>query len=206
MRLALIILASCAPMPYVAPAPRSHDQQLAADVMVNSSCGLTWDIGPSATYDRIATGVLINDRTVLTALHAVTCPAIPHVWVTFGDGSSSQVAVTAEDGDRDMAVLSSRVGNFEAGIAPPVLGPVPRVGAEVCALGRCGRVTGINEEAIYGAKGDILHSVAMMPGNSGSGLYDAEGRLVGINTMSITCEHGGDWTNCGGQASPVWKQ
>lgn len=208
------IIAACVHLPYVAPKTRSNAQQRGAEVVFRTACvqsdpfasgdpGSTRSPNPDMDYGSgTATGVVIDERHILTAYHSVRCPLIPRVGVTLSDGRYFSAVVISEDADRDLATLeSASAENFNLGIAPPIRGPRPAVGDEVCTARQCGLVTGFNTEAIYGKRGDVKHSINLRPGDSGSGLYDASGRLIGVNTMALVCTEGTKTVPCGGQAT-----
>ena len=65
-----------------------------------------------------------------------------------------------------------------------MVGERPAIGAEVCLVPvvpargpQCGKV-----DSFDSIPGDVFHQATTKPGNSGSGVYDADGRLVGIVT------------------------
>ncbi len=107
--------------------------------------------------------------------------------------------VLAIDRDRDLAALS-----IEAeGLAPIALGDSTRLepGQFVMALGHPWGVRGVATAGIVmGGGGEYLRvsfardlvavNLLLRPGNSGGPLVDAEGRLVGINTMMTGSDTG----------------
>ncbi len=138
---------------------------------------------PDGTY--LATGALLNDSEVLTARHATQCAndVEPFAWVGMVQGSDKQVKLRREmmayGPNGDVARLVGAAGSFEAG-PTPVVGDQPRKGDQVCwrhawpSLGKtCGAVISLGNGLIY------IDEPAVQ-GNSGSAVYDAGGRVVGV--------------------------
>ena len=153
----------------------------------------------------IGSGVALPDSRVLTAAHVVNAC-----------GSRGMIAILATQGETSLLVQVEaiapradvvRLEPTELGgpdlRGPPVeLGPLPNPGEPVCVAAanpyvarRCGYVEYRADEP-HG----IRHSVIVEPGNSGAGLYDCDGRLVGIVTKLYTCGNG---QICGGMATPL---
>lgn len=130
---------------------------------------------------QIGSGVLVDSRHVLTAYHVVSCRVVAAVAILAG---GQQVALSVEraavSADVAWLVLAGQV-------------PVPRVeiadapspGARVCmesAQPARHRVCGLSMMRIHAEGQEIKFSFQPIPGNSGSGLYDSRGRLIGIVT------------------------
>jgi S1-C subfamily serine protease len=190
---ALFLLAtacSCGAVPKrtveVPPADRALAREEAARaVAVAALCG---EAGTA-----FGSGVIVGPSTVLTALHVVGHCENPVVLVQTTDEKVRAVVVTAK-WSADVARLELVAGTFDA----PVLerGPRPEPGDRVCVvaavpdrLRRCGEVDKYGTDGMY-------HSAPVQRGNSGGGVYDSAGRLVGVTTMTI-----GD--GMGGVAAPL---
>ena len=138
-------------------------------------------------------GVVIADGQVLTSAHNLRRE---EVTVSFADGSREPGTVAGVDSDLDLAVVS-----VDTGDAPPVRwepGDEPGIGTPVVALanpgGRGLRATlgfvssggrsfrGPRGRRIRGA---IEHTAPLPRGSSGGPLVDAEGSLVGINSLRL---------------------
>jgi serine protease Do len=138
-------------------------------------------------------GVVIADGQVLTSAHNLRRE---EVTVSFADGRRESGAVAGVDTDLDVAVL-----NVDTGDAPAVRwepGDELGIGAPVVALanpgGRGLRATlgfvssggrsfrGPRGRRIRGA---IEHTAPLPRGSSGGPLVDAEGNLVGINSLRL---------------------
>lgn len=142
------------------------------------------DAGLAITTDcggtkRNASAVLVAPGRALTAAHAVPCVA-PVISIRHADGSTSAAHLLVADRGHDLATLAIVDGaGLEARLAAP-----PSEGQFVCALysypnreRRCAEV-----ERVDGAT--ITYTALTVAGNSGSGLYDVAGRLVGITIQT----------------------
>jgi hypothetical protein len=167
------------------PAPHARpllpSEQRAAAVMVTARCG-----GEDVGY---GSGVLISPEHVLTAAHVVrrNCPeARPlSLLVTLEQGDDFAAVIETISNDQDIARL--RVSTRITGIRPAqLLGPVPLVG-EVCtatSFPENTRGCGALEMFMNRAHG-VRFAWGVTRGNSGSGVYDAEGRLVALVTRCL---------------------
>jgi serine protease Do len=137
-------------------------------------------------------GVIVADNTVVTNCHVLRATKQP--WVSRGEDSYPITAVRA-DVWHDLCLVTSPTLPFK---------PVPRGnsyalvrGQEITAIGHSNGVpapiTSVGEiQGLYSTPaGNMIRSSAkFLMGASGSGLFDMEGRLVGINTFK-TAGHGG---------------
>lgn len=168
----LFVLAGCPRLPNIPHQSRDRLAQRASAVHLSIACG---------DKQAKASGVLLSDRHIATAAHAVECAEIPYVIADFYDGSHSIVRVVRDErmyGDgTDVAILeSANYVNFELNVAPPELGDGfdTDAGFVWCATSFfstwCGKAMPIWNQ-FY---------VQSYPGDSGAGVYDQAGRLVGI--------------------------
>ncbi len=185
---------------------RTVEAEWAAAVVVKTSC--------SDGSGMWGTGVIVSKNIVLTARHVVAesayygkdeisgedlwrhCPG-RKVMIAEVDGKIHNVTVEGESYEHDVARLRSE-DDFED--APAILGPKPSMGETVCAVAlvphpwrRCGTIQ-------FPKNADALRfDFRSEHGNSGSGIYDSAGRLVGILTLQERGEDaqivGGDGTD-----------
>ena len=141
-----------------------------------------------------ASGVVFAEGQVLTNAHNVRGD---EVTVTFGDGREAPGHVQGLDVDGDLAVISTdTAGTAAVPWAPP--GGAAGLGTPVFALanpgGRGLRVTfglvsatGRRFRGPRGRRitGTIEHSAPLVRGSSGGPLVDAQGALVGLNTIRL---------------------
>ena len=138
-------------------------------------------------------GVVVAEGSVLTSAHNLRRE---EVTVLFADGRREAGTVAGVDSDLDLAVLAVDTGDAPAVRWEP--GDEPAIGAPVVALaspgGRGLRATlgfvssggrsfrGPRGRRIRGA---IEHTAPLPRGSSGGPLVDAEGSLVGINSLRL---------------------
>lgn len=139
-------------------------------------------------------GVVIAPGQVLTSAHNLRAE---EVTVVRADGERETGRVTATDPDLDLAVLELDTGDAPA-VDWPAEGTSPSLGTPVVALanpgGRGLRATlgfvSVAERRFRGPRGRrvegaIEHSAPLPRGSSGGPLVDAEGRLLGINSVRL---------------------
>jgi serine protease Do len=137
-------------------------------------------------------GVVVAPRRVLTNAHNLRGEDVA---VTFGDDRIESGRVVGADVDGDLAVIEVDTGDVEP-VAPADDEPEP--GAIVFALanpgGRGLRTTlGIvssSQRSFRGPRGRRLrgaieHTAPLPRGSSGGPLVDADGRLLGLNTVRM---------------------
>jgi serine protease Do len=124
---------------------------------------------------------------IITNAHVTRAPS---AMVTLADGRAFEAAVTARDPQRDLAVLRLQAGD----LASAVIGDSSalRVGELVFAVGNPFGIVGALTAGIIHAlspadgasgRGWIQADLRLAPGNSGGPLADAQGRIIGINSM-----------------------
>lgn len=151
--------------------------------------------GPASPYmnDQTATGagsgvIISEDGYIITNHHVVEDAA--SVYITLPDGSEHEATIVGSDARSDIAVLKINV----KGLIPAVIGnnEEVRVGDFVIAIGNPmgqlggtvtdGIVSALNREVnIAGTPMNLIQmSAAVSPGNSGGGLFNGKGELVGV--------------------------
>lgn len=151
------------------------------------------------TYvQRGGSGAVVGPRQVVTAMHVVGCPNAS-LLVTLVDGRIVPMRLAQFDFEADVALLVSQ-DSAPFGRARVVVAEPPDIGGEICAVAavphrtrRCGRITGREELPPT----DLHFSAEVDRGNSGGGIYDGYGRLVGIVTHK---------TPSGGAGTSLWDR
>lgn len=139
------------------------------------------DVSIATVCTSIGSGVVIDDRHVLTAVHVVArCPDV----VVVRDDSDVDRAAQVEIVDlrRDVArlVLSDASRGFGV---PPIRVAEPEPEAPVCLRSglhreeRCGFVSLVSDDL-----NGLRHTAPTRRGDSGAGLYRLDGTLIGIAT------------------------
>jgi hypothetical protein len=186
--LVLAILVSCKARSPATPAPALAMDQAARAVAIATTCGST------------GSGVVIGERSVLTAAHVVaTCP--PPYLIRDGAGAL-RVATLEAVLDTDLARLRLLPGSIPLASPTPVAVAAAKVGDRVCLQSgghgerRCGKVRSVSN-----GRAGLRHTAITIPGDSGSGLYRSDGVLLGV---VVVCDvDGGACTRTGGGASPL---
>jgi S1-C subfamily serine protease len=137
-------------------------------------------------------GVVVAPGRVLTNAHNLRGD---EVTVTFADGRVETARAAGVDPDGDLAVLEVDTGDAEPVEPAP---DAPAVGAVVFALANPGArglratlgMVSASERSFRGPRGRRLrgaieHTAPLPRGSSGGPLVDADGRLLGLNTVRL---------------------
>lgn len=160
-----------------------------------------WPVWPERTTlppeEPQGTAVVIAPGGYLvTAFHVVG--GASEIRVTPRGGPQLQARLLGGDPASDLALLK-----VEADLPALAPGPLPDLGARVCALGNpfgaglsvsCGVVSARNRSGMgFNPVEDFIQTdAAINPGMSGGALVDAEGRLVGVLLAIFTRSADGD--------------
>ncbi len=198
--LAVALLAACTSCASWVSTTRSTSQQYNAGVKIDVTC-----------HDHVhrGSGVIVGPGHVLTAKHVVECALVPgfpftvppvKVTVDPGDGAvEAEVELTLGEGTKDIARLVLAKPTLGAYMSPITIGPAPAIGETVCEASMVPRPTyrcGIVQQS----NGYINMEMRVEHGNSGSGLYNSKGQLIGIVVQLWLCEAN---EFCGGRAAPL---
>lgn len=185
--------------------PRAPQAQLGSTYLIT-----TWCVD-DATYPAIGLGrqsgsaVMVDAHHLLTALHVVQCDAggSPAVTVTSSNGMRFNAHVQREWEQKDIAQLYV---HFELPGLSAQIGAVPPPGAGLCAHvaypgfgATCGEAVSVSPDR---PDSDVEMTMPIQHGNSGGGVYDSAGRLVGIVTRLVPCATSLT-ESCGGRMSSL---
>lgn len=186
----------CAHAPKVRSIAAEHESAATVEVVC-------FDAEAGTLMQGGGSGVVTSKHTILTARHVASLEdalAGCVFTVTVAGGKAVFAVPNREWKERDVSEL---VTVDELPYHPVTLGPVPSPGETACvvtaipgARRKCGDVAYYRSEP----PGDVNIEVVIEPGNSGSGVYDKRGRLVGIVTHLRSCRNG-QW--CGGKFSSL---
>ena len=176
---------------------RDATQQMASAVRISAACHVINPDGSTGMKSWGGSGVLVAPTVVLTAYHVVECSGLAFLTVHTADGQKINARVRDFAKYEDVARID--LDEEAADYQPISIGPVPSTGDSLCVASampdkdfRCGKFIRIRKDA------RMYTSILVRPGNSGSGMYDADGKLVGIVTHLMKCPNG---QYCGGLAS-----
>lgn len=161
----------------------AFDQQTLVKVFFNIVQVHT--VNNDGTGEGLGSGVIVDKNRVLTNCHVLS--KAKSIWVSQGEDSFGVEAVQI-NAHQDLCLMSTK----EMSLKPVEMGSVKdlKTGDDVFAIGHSsgiiapttssGQVT-----ALYPFEGsNVVRSTARFSmGASGSGLFDNQGRLVGINTF-----------------------
>ncbi len=184
----LTMCGSCAAVPKGTARPTSF-AQIDATVKIRTWCIDDTQLPAIKLSAAGGSGVAIDGHRVLTAQHVIDC-----------DEGWSAITVEMPDGRRFGANVARKYGTdvdiaelrVEEDLGVPLAAIArrdPNLGDEVCIstavperTWQCGKVTKYGDPP-----GNMRHTIPVQRGNSGSGLYNSAGQLVGIITHLIPC-------------------
>jgi len=131
----------------------------------------------------VGSGVIWSgDGLIITNAHVARGSATR---VALWDGSTHEASVVSRDARRDLASLKIPASGLPA--ATPGNSSALRVGELVIAVGNpLGFIGALTTGVVHSLPGRqlwVTADVRLAPGNSGGPLADAQGRVIGINTM-----------------------
>jgi serine protease Do len=148
-------------------------------------------------------GIIIgqNDTELLLVTNNHVVQGSKTLTVTFNDGKSHEAQIKGTDSDLDLAILSVPLSGIEKStmeaIKVATLGDSDalRVGEPTIAIGNAlgygqsvtaGIVSALNC-TLENYEGKLIQTdAAINPGNSGGALLNANGEVIGINTMKVS--------------------
>lgn len=155
-------------------------------------------------------GVMVSPTRMLTAGHVIRCEGEDGVYskpliieVNPGDDKWRPATIVKENHTADVAML--QVEGLEMYFTPVTISDAPVMGTRVCtSTGKKPRYAlkcGVVQPTSVAEKGSIQFDGIIEPGNSGSGLYDDSGHLVGVVVSYMMCVNG---QICGGAGTALW--
>ena len=184
--------------------PKHIARAMRANVLIDAQMGIGQSGLGSGVVLRVIDGLsfIVTNRHVIDGNYKSNTTSAPKDFsdfarLTVGTIGSIQAPASVEwvaPNGIDLALISARLPEDVIKEAHWDVDQKAIVGQEVFAIGNphglgwthtSGAVSQIRRQSKGGYSYRILQtSAAINPGNSGGGLYDSEGRLVGINTMT----------------------
>lgn len=188
--------------------PRSEAQRTANVAKVQTAC-IPDFMAPEEQKGFTLSGgegsaVIMGPRRLLTANHVVSCDNpfdAQDVHVMLQDGRRMRAVVVRRDVEHDVAELEPASAATFGAVTPPPMADLAE-GSPVCSYTwapldhveyHCGTV------AMRGlaAGADTAVTFPVVQGNSGAGVYDAAGNLVGLVTRKVLADGTGKITTQG---------
>ena len=147
------------------------------DTITTATTNSYW-YGYGQSYEVPGSGsgvILTEDGYIATCAHVVD--GAKSVKVTLNDDTSYDATIVGTDKQNDIAIIKIEA----TGLTPAIVGDSETltVGSEVIAIGNpLGELRGTATAGIIDA--------AISPGNSGGGLFDATGKLIGIVNAKVS--------------------
>ncbi len=193
-----------------ASAPRTLEQAAESAVRVERACVDGDAFSGARTLNvqmGIGSGVVIATGSVITVAHVVECDGVALIHVVTASGTKYPATVLVIDKSRDYARL--RVPGLHA-VSSAVFAKAS-VGDDVCTftawpyVGKsCGKITKIEWQRVENGIVDLWSTARTVPGNSGSGMYNARGELVGLASNKLPCITDAWRDDCGGLATSLF--
>jgi serine protease DegS len=156
--------------------------------------------GRSHMQSSLGSGVIVrDDGYILTNNHVIA--GADEILVAFSDGQATTATLIGSDPETDLAVIQVQA----SGLTPIPMGSsdTAEVGDVALAIGNPFGIGQTVSSGIISAKGragvspspydDFIQTdAAINPGNSGGALIDANGGLIGINTLIFTRSGGSE--------------
>ena len=166
------------------------------DTITTATTNSFW-YGYGQSYEVPGSGsgvILTEDGYIATCAHVVD--GAKSVKVTLNDDTSYDAAIVGTDKKNDIAIIKID----STGLVPAVVGDSETltVGSEVIAIGNpLGELRGTATAGIISATNRTIEvegqamtliqtDAAISPGNSGGGLFDATGKLIGIVNAKVS--------------------
>jgi S1-C subfamily serine protease len=181
VRLLLLLLLAC--QPYVRR-PLSVQDQNKASVLIDVTCR---DENGLEGKRYLGSGVLVDSWHAVTASHVVACLGEKQGSISVSQGFHDTTALLVTfDHLHDLAVLELQE---PFAVQPPTLRN-PKEDSMVCfqpafpeGPRQCGIILGVKDwSELLGFEVDLRLNLHIIPGNSGAGLFDLQGNLIGLIT------------------------
>ncbi len=199
--LALVLFLSCAGT--LRPTTAARAVSVGRTVAEQNATAVSLKVMCPDGTGHYGSGVIVSETRILTAAHVARCADAPAASITVEAGGTTLDAVAdAVIQEADIARVKVN-GSLKKWMSPVSVGPLPAVGDTVCFMAAIPRYRyrcGFAQRSEPGPNADIvIEDAGIVHGNSGSGLFDLQGRLIGIVVQLYPCE----FSVCGGRASSL---
>jgi len=146
------------------------------------------------TGGALCSGVVVSPNEILLAAHCVNPPegiSIDKIWVRDFNDRVQEATVERKEPQQDLAILKvkkreipARIGS-EVRVGQPVIVVGMPLGVEWCVTKGIVSKTDVKVETVPYAI-FFITDATVLPGNSGGGVWNERGELVGIVSMSTS--------------------
>ena len=163
--------------------------------------------GGTTQYESVSSGSGIvigqNDSELLIVTNNHVVEGSQTLTVSFIDGESTEAQIKGTDSDMDLAIIAIQLSNMKSdtldAIKVATMGDSDaiRVGEPTIAIGNAlgygqsvttGIVSAVNR-TLEDFEGELIQTdAAINPGNSGGALLNANGEVIGINTVKVSAD------------------
>lgn len=169
-----------------APAGSSDQRTVASGVILQMRDGVAWIVTARHVVDRAFAGTMRAEQPALDSLRGISV-------VTVDRQRAAATVQWIAPGSIDLAVVSAPLHGPRAEPASWDRAVTPSVAAAVFTVGNPGGAGWVRADGTLAQMRDdrrdgrasriLWTNLYLEPGNSGGGLYDTDGRLIGINSL-----------------------
>lgn len=196
----LLSISACTSTQKSASQPKPAEPTSPLELAMQSSVSLIVETDNGETF---GSGVIYDDQGHIITVHHVVARAVG-ILVLTGDGHSSTATIVGADPIADIAILKVN-GDLPPNSRPAILASAVRAGQSIWSIGnpfgtsRFGGQPSVSRGVISATSrsyfnpaserlylDSLQHDAPTNPGNSGGGVFNLRGELVGLNALITT--------------------